>query len=508
MSGSPSKQSASPSRATAATATATATTAAVDPTAVAAHNEHLTMLAVLMDEANAAYAHRNFEHASMLFSQLAEALTREHGTVHPKCADVHFRYGRALLNHAIERAGVLGDAEQVRNATGKRETDLLSVVETATASALPLTAADPAHFHFGHDGPSEGEEEEDDNNVDDNADEEDDQDDDNDQNAAGEAPEEDAAAAAEDIEDDDFEIAFEVLDVARVIYEKMLSGDLPLDATDLPVATTTTTTTTTTTVMTSDKGKGRPTGNTTDPDAARTAVKRRYAEVVATLGDVSLESESFSQAVEDYQSALILQAELYLSSDRRLAETHYKLALALEYTDPPALDVALDHLLAARRVLADRKSALAAAAESGDARARAERADIDELVPELDLKVDDVKRAIHVRDHPEETPVAESASKRDAATAGPVNDLSALVKKKSSSSASSAGTAPVVVAVKEPVAAASAAVSPTKAAAPAAVPAVPASTSPSRKRKLGGVVTAEEAEDGNRSPKKARVSQA
>ncbi|KAJ1497103.1 hypothetical protein HMI54_002586, partial [Coelomomyces lativittatus] len=85
--------------------------------------------ALILEEAHQAFLQKKYEMASAKYSQVAEAYGQTYGALHPKCADVMFRYGRALLNHAIEKSGVFGDDEQVRNATGKREKDLLTVLD-------------------------------------------------------------------------------------------------------------------------------------------------------------------------------------------------------------------------------------------------------------------------------------------------------------------------------------------------------------------------------------------
>ncbi|KAI9151009.1 hypothetical protein H9P43_009624 [Blastocladiella emersonii ATCC 22665] len=475
----PAPAAAASSSSSSSSAPATASAAAPPASAVAAQTDYMSTLTALFDEGNLHFAQRQYELAAQMFSQVAEALATEYGTVHPKCADIHFRYGRALLNHAIERAGVLGDAEQVRNATGKREKDLLSVFE---AGLVPTK--DPSRFHFGDEGDASS--------------------------AAASSAADDAAIAAaavagvadedeesddedngeEDIEEDDFEIAFEVLDVARVIYEKILAGELALaDAADgspfaavaLPA----------TAVAVEGKGKAKATAasaTAADDEAIRLAVRKRYAEVIVTLADVSLESESFGQAVEDYTTALVLQKELYDASDRRLAETHYKLALALEYAEGAELERARDHLAAARAVLVARTDALRAtlAANPDDTNARTEIADIAELLPELALKIDDVNHSIHLRDNPDAAAAEEAASSSSSKARieqAPVQEISNLVKKKSSSSAAAAPAAPA-----------------------AAAPAAPAS--PTKKRKHDEVEGKSPSASASASPRKEQADTA
>ncbi|KAL5035564.1 hypothetical protein BDV3_005459 [Batrachochytrium dendrobatidis] len=61
--------------------------------------------------------------------------------------------------------------------------------------------------------------------------------------------------------------------------------------------------------------------------------KKKLGEVYMALGDVSLESGNFEQAITDFLTALRIKEETLDSDDRELAEAHYKLALALEYSE-------------------------------------------------------------------------------------------------------------------------------------------------------------------------------
>ena len=107
--------------------------------------------------------------------------------------------------------------------------------------------------------------------------------------------------------EDDFNAAWEVLDLARAIYEKQDQSD---------------------------------------------EVKLKLAEVFVTLGDVSLETgepcdffrfvrerelnvsttEKFDQAITDYTAGLALKTELLPLSSRQIAEAHYKLSIVLDLT--------------------------------------------------------------------------------------------------------------------------------------------------------------------------------
>lgn len=132
-----------------------------------------------------------------------------------------------------------------------------------------------------------------------------DDDEDEEQESEGEEAENEQAQQ----QDDDFEAAWDILDVARVMFEK--AGD--------------------------DK-----------------ETKLKLADVHLCLGDVSVETgwcvqhtlsgctrinkvtEKFNEALPDYQKALEIKQEILPQDDRQIAEAHYKFALALEFSDKGA----------------------------------------------------------------------------------------------------------------------------------------------------------------------------
>ena len=105
-----------------------------------------------------------------------------------------------------------------------------------------------------------------------------------------EEEEEEGDEEGEDAEpEDDFNAAWEVLDLARALFEKQ-------------------------------------------QDAEGDAVALKLADTFLALGDVSLETEKFEQAIADYGQALALKVDLLPQSSRQIAEAHYKLSIVLDLT--------------------------------------------------------------------------------------------------------------------------------------------------------------------------------
>ncbi|CCM00751.1 uncharacterized protein FIBRA_02791 [Fibroporia radiculosa] len=223
-----------------------------------------------VEHAKRAFALRKYEQAVDHYATALELMTTKYGENAPETADLYFSYGKALLENAISQTSVLG----------KEQTD--EAVQAAVEESAKLELSRNKFLSFSGDADdaddSLAESKEDvavdlfaeAQKVDDDEDDEDDEED-------------------NDVEpEDDFNAAWEVLDLARAIYEKQQD----------------------------------------DNDE----VKLRLADTFIALGDVSLETEKFDQAITDYSAALTIKVELLPQSSRQIAEAHYKLSIVLDLT--------------------------------------------------------------------------------------------------------------------------------------------------------------------------------
>ncbi|KLT40065.1 hypothetical protein CC85DRAFT_278350 [Cutaneotrichosporon oleaginosum] len=283
-------------------------------------------------------------------------------------APLLFNYGRALFELALSQQGVMGK-EEVAKGTGTVDEDK----EKA------------GKFVFEGDGDEDGEEEE----------------------GEGEGEEQDGADGEggdeeEDLPEDDFNAAWEVLDVARTIYEREIAR------------------------------KGA--------DNARDD-RMSLAECYLFLGDISCETEKFDQAVLDYRAALEIKTALLPPSSRALASAHYQLSTALELTSA-GRPAALEHVQAAldgfkaraeevRRAIAG-ETTTEDLARMTEREREAELKDVSELIGDLEVKIDELKAA-PVREDLVSGTINHLLGgiggevKQDA---GPVNDLTSMVRKK------------------------------------------------------------------------------
>ncbi|KAF9212036.1 hypothetical protein BGZ59_007302 [Podila verticillata] len=357
----------------------------------------------LTDAGSKAFVFQDYELAVEKFGLASEMLGQVYGEMSPKNADTLFLYGKALLEFAIQQSSVLGGVTEK-----KSEKELQAVVDAVTGGA-PGSSSAPNSNRFvfeGDDDDEDEEEEEEEANA-------------GEGNAAGVEGEE---APAQD-DNDDFAVAWDVLDLARVLYHKIGTEEALLKLGDVHMA----------------------------------------------LGDVSLESENFEQAVADFREALLVKESRLESDDRQLAEAHYKLALALEFS-PTEADKASEHITKAIGVLKQRIERLNGLLGSGKGKARAndasesesqmakELVELHEFVGEMEQKIQDLATNQANKPLEDQAQTALYSQMLNAQKALIANDISSLIKPKtnkvvevlaSSSSSSSSTTTTITTTIKE-----------------------------------------------------------
>jgi HAT1-interacting factor 1 len=282
-------------------------------------------LTSLIAQATAKYAIKDYLPAAECYSQATELQAELNGEMAVENADLLYSYGKCLYFVAVKNSDVLGgEAAGAKLALAKpgpakkrkkaedggavdlkpgpentpggeqRQTEeaISALVEEKTgdkaSDTTPVneTGGDKPYFHI------TGDENWDDSDED---------------NETGSAADE---AEAEE-EDDDFANAFEVLDLARVLFLTRLQQLQNRS----PAAT--------------DKCKSIASPQV--PPEIR-AVKERIGDIHDLQAEIALEGERFSNAVVDLKAALALKQELYPKESAVLAECHYKLSLALEFS--------------------------------------------------------------------------------------------------------------------------------------------------------------------------------
>uniref|UniRef100_A0A8C6WJ35 Nuclear autoantigenic sperm protein (histone-binding) n=1 Tax=Neogobius melanostomus TaxID=47308 RepID=A0A8C6WJ35_9GOBI len=120
------------------------------------------------------------------------------------------------------------------------------------------------------------------------------------------------------------------------------------------------------------------------------------AQAYLKLGEVSAESGNYPQALEDFQECLSLQLKHLPSHSRLLAETHYHVATTLCYMDQ--YPMAIQHYNSSVTVIEARLAMLQEAIDKaeGEEAASKEKGELEELrllLPEIKEKVDDAKES-------------------------------------------------------------------------------------------------------------------
>ncbi|KID66948.1 NASP-related protein sim3 [Metarhizium brunneum] len=264
-------------------------------------------LADLSAKGTALYAHKQYEDAAEIFSRASVMQVELNGETAPENAEILFHYGRSLFKVGQSKSDVLGGpaaadqknaaaAAAAADSSSKPAAPALTEAQKVTQEGVTIAAGQAGDAHEKkEDKTKEGGPDEKkplfqftgDENFDDSSDEE----------QQEEAPEE---------EDDDLATAFEILDLARVCYEKQLEQLSKDDEAD----------------------KGKETAE--DPPSVR-HIKERLADTHDCLAEISLENERYPNAIEDGRTSLNYKLELYPEDSEIIAEAHYKLSLALEF---------------------------------------------------------------------------------------------------------------------------------------------------------------------------------
>lgn len=266
-------------------------------------------LSALKDSATKEYSLKNYTAAAELYSEATELQATLDGEMNPDNADLLYLYGRCLYHVAVSKSDVLGgrvagDQEPAKKKRKTKSTKSVDPVATsgedtiATAAVevdvKPAAAAANKPFFqiTGDENWTDSEDEDDEDEGDDVAD--------------GDAQDSEQEGAEE--EDDDFAIAYEILDVARVLLSRKLE-----------------------TLSQTHEGKGKAKATPAQDTPEGRHIMDRLADTHDLQAEISLENERFSDAVSDSKASLELKLTLHPTESSLIAEAHYKLSLALEF---------------------------------------------------------------------------------------------------------------------------------------------------------------------------------
>lgn len=417
-------------------------------------------LADLVAKATAEYAVKHYSEASELFSQAAELQTEINGEMAPENADLLYSYGKCLYFLAQQTSSVLGgtaasaqlSSSKEKKAPKKRKANGTTHAESSTNGQSSKTGVDQADTlpnvgdvvpesvvktedkteetsnqpYFQISGDAEGWSDSDDSDAD-------------------KDPE-----AGEEEEDDDFATAYELLDLARILYLKKLDQAEESALND------------------SEKGKYVA---SIDLEPEVKELKAKVADIYDLQAEVNLEGEKYAAAVVDLKACLGLREELEPPESSILAECHYKLSLGLEFSSQsqerdqdgnPVGEISIDWDVRNEAVVQQEKAidccklrvvketkaldALEAGPQKDKAMAQVE--DVQEMIGEMDVRLAELRKPpVNVKAETEEQMFREQISgvlgsilgsgateeqkkEKLAQVSETANDLSGLVKRK------------------------------------------------------------------------------
>ncbi|RPA93733.1 hypothetical protein L873DRAFT_1637022, partial [Choiromyces venosus 120613-1] len=407
-------------------------------------------LATLKAQAAKSYAQKDYSTASDFYAQACELQSSINGDDNPLNAHLLYLYGRSLFQVALTKSDVLGGKpaeeqdgkeKEKKDGKGKGKGKDVSKIEEEDEEKKPKMLAPPAGAKAGFFSFTGDE------NWDDSDEEEGEGADDEEEDGYGEK------------DGDDFTLAWEILDFARVLFLKQLESST--SSSGEAAETTTFTSTDPTTSIPNPSSASTSSTTTTDPPLDPKSLQTALADTYDLLGEVSLESESFPQATKDLRSSLDLKLQLYPTHSTLISEAHFKLSLALEFaaagesvsdSDRRAgrAEAAAQMELAiasCRARIAKEEKELKELGPDGDVDGKAKKSleDAKEMVAELEVRLADLRAETPPRvlqDGGEEEEELrgvlgqvlgedpEDAKRRIAEAVGKANDLSGLVRKK------------------------------------------------------------------------------
>ncbi|KAI8845240.1 hypothetical protein BJ741DRAFT_587377 [Chytriomyces cf. hyalinus JEL632] len=332
----------------------------------------------LIAEGKSLQAKGDFEGAVAVLGEASRITAELSGFESVEYADAMFLYGSALLAYAMARTSPLG-ASSVPAQETEAELDALNEKDASrfVFSGDDADPQQPGSSSVDEKGEMEGDAEGDDNDEENSDGQE--------EEGGGEGEEEDALEV-------DMRLAWESLDLARVVYQKMGA-----------------------------------------------AGEEKMADVLLALGDVSLEQGLWDQAIEDFAAATDLKRKNLAPENRELAEAQYKLGLAHEFAKNLTKSLECIHGVIAT-LQAKLNSLKALTGEKVTDKVKSEILDVEELVQEMHSKIDDLHLQIEESKKAAAAaePEASSSSLGSTSTApANVNDISGLVKSKKSAGTSS-----------------------------------------------------------------------
>jgi tetratricopeptide (TPR) repeat protein len=286
---------------------------------------------------------KDYNEAVTSFTTACELLSQLYGETANECGEAYFNYGIALLELARTESGVLEiECEDEDSQDSDGEDEVADKKEEGMADGVNVENGKGNGSEF-HENEVKSSTETESKNVDDTN--------------GTRGVEDEIDKSAEDIDGDisNLRLAWEMLELAKIIFKRQAEGNKQMNL--------------------------------------------KLAEVHLKLGEVGLESETYTQAIEDIKTCLEIQTQNLNEYDRCIAETHYQLGMA--YALVHDFDEAIGQLSLAHQLLEKRIEYLQERGKEGFTNAEQnenpfykiedEIAEINGLLPDVSEKINDMK---------------------------------------------------------------------------------------------------------------------
>ncbi|CAH0773609.1 unnamed protein product [Bemisia tabaci] len=352
---------------------------------------------ILLAQGKRHYLVKDYASAVATLGDCCAKFSEIFGELADECGDVYFSYGKALLELAREESGVLGPAiEKDKEESGEDEEE----EEEDGAEGDEEDSEKDAE----KDGKDASKDTKNDAEMDTSADAKKDAEEKPEEGKEGTSKEtvengesaKEGGAEGEDVEKEveedatNLQIAWEMLELAKTIYERQKSDE-------------------------------------------------KLADTLLKLGEVSLETENYEQAIEDMSKSLDLQQKILSADDRGVAETYFQLGVACSLAN--FHDRSISYFKKAKEVLQLRIKNLKGKTEPDEKdkvnafySLDGEIKEIESIIPEIDEKIADMEdfkaetlRAISASIIPSKAKEGESSS---SSSCKPAMDISHLIRKK------------------------------------------------------------------------------
>lgn len=228
----------------------------------------------LLEEGARCMAEKKYEEAVGIYSEACQMSNLEHGKDDP---DLMYLYGKALFENAVQSSDVLG--------VGKGNDEDKDIKDDKDDKNKD---EEKGGFQFN------------DKLAEDEDDEEDQDEEEEDQNNSSD---EEVVEENNENEQSDFEIAWEILDLTRLLYKDQLKDIKDIKKEEIQIQT----------------------------NNEEFNKYLRLSEVYMLMGDISLENENFPQSIEDYEKGNEILEKLFNETNGRRHEAMFKLSLAYEF---------------------------------------------------------------------------------------------------------------------------------------------------------------------------------